>query len=40
VALSLGAQQYADAVWKRPALAAIAAEAAGEPWSLDLGLNQ
>jgi glutathione S-transferase len=40
VALSLGAQQYADAVWKRPAIAAIAAEAAGEPWSLDLGLNQ
>jgi glutathione S-transferase len=40
VALSRGSQQYADAVWKRPALVAIAAEAAAEPWSLDLGLNQ
>jgi len=29
----------ADAVWKRPALVAIAAEAAAEPWSLDLGLT-
>ena len=40
VEVSRGAQQYADAVWKWPALAAIAAEAAAEPWSLDLGLNQ
>src|SRR4029078_7560291 len=30
VPLSRGSQQYADAVWKRPALAAIAAEAAAE----------
>jgi glutathione S-transferase len=40
VALSRGAQQYADAVWKRPELTAIAAEAAAEPWTLDLGLSQ
>jgi glutathione S-transferase len=39
VALSRGAQQYADAVWKWPELAAIVAEAAAEPWSLDLGLS-
>src|SRR5262249_16021726 len=39
VALSRGAQQYADAVWKWPALSAIVAEAAAEPWSLDLGLS-
>jgi glutathione S-transferase len=39
VALSRGAQQYADAVWKWPALMALAAEAAAEPWSLDLGLS-
>jgi len=38
VALSRGAQQYADAVWKWPALTKIVAEAAAEPWSLDLGL--
>jgi len=39
VALSRGTQQYADAVWKWPALTAIVAEAAAEPWSLDLGLS-
>jgi len=39
VDLSRGAQQYADAVWKWPALASIVAEAAAEPWSLDLGLS-
>jgi glutathione S-transferase len=39
VALTRGAQQYADAVWKWPALTAIVAEAAAEPWSLDLGLS-
>jgi glutathione S-transferase len=39
VPLSRGTQQYADAVWKRPELVAIAAEAAAEPWSLDLGLS-
>ena len=39
VALTRGAQQYADAIWKWPALAAIVAEAAAEPWSLDLGLS-
>jgi glutathione S-transferase len=38
VSLSRGAQQYAEAVWMRPALASLAAEAASEPWSLDLGL--
>jgi glutathione S-transferase len=36
VPLSRGAQQYADAVWKWPALASLAAEAAAEPWSLPL----
>jgi len=39
VALSRGAQQYADAVWKWPALTTLVAEAAAEPWSLDLGLS-
>jgi glutathione S-transferase len=39
VALSRGAQQYADAVWKWPALTTIVAEAAAESWSLDLGLS-
>jgi glutathione S-transferase len=38
VELSRGAQQYADAVWKWPALVSLAAEAAAEPWSLDLGI--
>lgn len=38
VALSRGAQQYADAVWKWPALMSLAAEAAAEPWSLELGI--
>jgi glutathione S-transferase len=38
VELSRGAQQYADAVWKWPALMALAAEAAAEPWTLDLGI--
>jgi hypothetical protein len=27
---------YADAVWRWPAFASLAAEAAAEPWSLDL----
>ena len=39
VALSRGAQQYADAVWKWPALTTIVGEARAEPWSLDLGLS-
>ena len=39
VVLSRGAQQYADAVWKWPEFASIVAEAAAEPWSLDLGLS-
>jgi glutathione S-transferase len=34
VKLSRGAQQYADAVWKWPALQSLAAEAAAEPWTL------
>ena len=38
VQLSRGAQQYADAVWKWPELVSLAAEAAAEPWSLDLGI--
>ena len=36
VELSRGAQQYADAVWKWPALMSLVAEAAAEPWTLDL----
>jgi len=36
VQLSRFAQQYADAVWKWPALVSLAAEAAAEPWSLSL----
>ena len=38
VKLSRGAQQYADAVWKWPALVSLAAEAAAEPWSLPLDI--
>jgi glutathione S-transferase len=38
VELSRGAQQYADAVWKWPALMSLVAEAAAEPWSLELGI--
>jgi glutathione S-transferase len=38
VQLSRGAQQYAEAVWKWPALVSLVAEAAAEPWSLDLGV--
>ncbi len=38
VELSSGARQYAEAVWQWPALMALVAEAATEPWSLDLGL--
>jgi glutathione S-transferase len=38
VELSRSAQQYADAVWKWPALVSLVTEAAAEPWSLDLGL--
>lgn len=32
------AQRYADAVWSWPAVASLAAEAATEPWSMDLGI--
>jgi glutathione S-transferase len=35
VQLSRGAQQYADSVWKWPALQELAAEAAAEPWTID-----
>jgi glutathione S-transferase len=35
VQLSRGAQQYADSVWKWPALQSLAAEAAAEPWTID-----
>lgn len=38
VALSPAATEYCGAVWRWPALASLAAEAAAEPWSLDLGL--
>ena len=38
VELSRGAQQYADAVWKWPALVKLVAEAAAEPWELELGI--
>ncbi len=38
VKLSRGAQQYADAVWKWPALVSLVAEAAAEPWSLALDI--
>jgi glutathione S-transferase len=35
VQLSRGAQQYADSVWKWPALQSLAAEAAVEPWTIN-----
>jgi len=38
VELSPVARRYADAVWQWPALKLLVAEAAVEPWSLDLGL--
>lgn len=38
VQLSPVASAYAAAVWEWPALASLAAEAAAEPWSLDLGI--
>jgi glutathione S-transferase len=38
VELSPPASAYAAAVWQWPALRALAAEAAAEPWSLELGL--
>jgi len=38
VELSRVAAAYAAAVWGWPALQSLAAEAAAEPWSLDLGL--
>lgn len=38
VALSAASQDYADAVWRWPAFASLAAEARAEPWVLDLGL--
>jgi glutathione S-transferase len=36
VELSPVARRYADAVWEWPALKSLVAEAAAEPWSLDL----
>jgi glutathione S-transferase len=38
VLLDGAAQRYADAVWAWPAVASLAAEAAAEPWTLDLGI--
>ena len=38
VELSQGARRYVDAVWQWPALETLVAEAAAEPWSLELGL--
>ena len=38
VQLSAVARRYADAVWEWPALKSLVAEAAAEPWSLDLDL--
>jgi glutathione S-transferase len=38
VQLSPVASAYAAAAWEWPALASLAAEAAAEPWSLDLGI--
>jgi glutathione S-transferase len=38
VELSRVAADYAAAVWQWPALASLAAEAAAEPWSIELGL--
>ncbi len=39
VTLSPVARDYCDAVWRWPAFASLAAEAAAEPWSLDLALD-
>jgi glutathione S-transferase len=38
VELSPVAREYAEAVWQWPAMRSLAAEAAAEPWSLELGL--
>ena len=38
VALPPAASEYCAAVWRRPEVASLAAEAAAEPWSLDLGI--
>jgi glutathione S-transferase len=38
VVLGAVAEQYADAVWRWPAMASLVAEAEGEPWILELGL--
>jgi glutathione S-transferase len=38
VVMSPVAAAYSAAVWEWPALRALAAEAAGEPWSLELGV--
>jgi glutathione S-transferase len=38
VELSRVASAYAAAVWEWPALQSLAAEAAAEPWSLELGV--
>jgi glutathione S-transferase len=38
VALSPVAAEYAAAVWEWPALVSLAAEAAAEPWALELGV--
>ena len=38
VELSPVARRYADAVWRWPALKSLVAEAAAEPWTLDLDL--
>jgi glutathione S-transferase len=38
VQLSRSSQQYADAVWKWPALQSLAAQAAAEPWEIDVGV--
>jgi len=38
VELSPLARRYTDAVWQWPAFKTLAAEAAAEPWSLDLGV--
>lgn len=38
VTLGAVAEQYADAVWRWPAMASLVAEAQNEPWTLDLHL--
>jgi glutathione S-transferase len=38
VKLSKPAKQYAEAVWRWPALVKLAAEAEAEPWVIDLGI--